>query len=65
MIENIHFRREWSAFSLVGEKAFATNASDIAAMGAEPTFALLSVGAPPDCDVEELDDASRWISPRC
>jgi thiamine-monophosphate kinase len=56
MIENVHFRREWAAFSLVGEKAFATNASDIAAMGAEPTFALLSIGAPQDCDVEELDD---------
>jgi len=39
-----------------GEKAFATNASDIAAMGAEPTFALLQHRRATGCDVEELDD---------
>jgi thiamine-monophosphate kinase len=55
MIENVHFRREWTSFYSLGEKAFATNASDIAAMGAEPTFALLSIGAPLDCEVEDLD----------
>ncbi len=55
MIENVHFRREWTAFSTLGAKAFATNASDIAAMGAGPTFALLSIGAPLDCEVEDLD----------
>ncbi len=56
MIENVHFRRDWTGFSMVGEKAFATNASDIAAMGAEPTFALLSIGAPQECEVEDLDN---------
>jgi thiamine-monophosphate kinase len=55
MVENIHFRREWCSFFSLGEKAFVANASDIAAMGAEPTFALLSLGAPLDCEVEDLD----------
>lgn len=55
LIENVHFRREWTSFSLLGEKAFAVNASDIAAMGGMPTFALLSLGAPQDCEVEDLD----------
>jgi thiamine-monophosphate kinase len=55
MIENVHFRREWTSFSTLGAKAFATNASDIAAMGADPNFALLSIGAPQDCEVEDLD----------
>jgi thiamine-monophosphate kinase len=55
LIENVHFRREWTSFSLLGEKAFTVNASDIAAMGGEPTFALLSLGIPHTCEVEDLD----------
>lgn len=55
MIENVHFRREWTSFQMLGGKAFATNASDIAAMGAGPTFALLSIGASLDCEIEDLD----------
>ncbi|MGE0823160.1 MAG: thiamine-phosphate kinase [Candidatus Binatia bacterium] len=55
MIENVHFRRAWTTFALLGAKAFAVNASDIAAMGGEPTFALLSVSVPRDMEVEDLD----------
>jgi len=55
MIEGIHFRCEWTPFSVLGEKAFTVNASDVAAMGGEPTFALLSLGIPQDYAVEELD----------
>jgi thiamine-monophosphate kinase len=55
MIENVHFRREWASFAVLGEKAFSVNASDIAAMGGKPTFALLSLGVPQECEVEDLD----------
>jgi len=55
LIENVHFRREWGSFFQLGEKAFATSASDIAAMGGEPTFALLSLGVPQDEEVEDLE----------
>lgn len=55
MIEGVHFRREWTSFTTLGEKAFAINASDIIAMGGVPTFALLSLGVPQDTEVEELD----------
>lgn len=55
LVENVHFRREWTTFSLLGEKAFAVNASDISAMGGEPTFVLLSVSVPQDTEVEDLD----------
>src|SRR5262245_10368212 len=55
LIENVHFRREWTTFSLLGQKAFAVNASDISAMGGEPTFVLLSVSVPQDTEVEDLD----------
>ena len=55
MIEGVHFRREWTTLTMLGEKAFAINASDIIAMGGEPTFALLSLGVPQDTEVENLD----------
>ena len=55
MIEGIHFRSEWAPFFVWGQKAFSVNASDVAAMGGGPTFALLSLGVPQDQDVEDLD----------
>lgn len=39
----------------VGHKALAVNLSDIAAMGAEPRWALISLLLPDDLDVETLD----------
>lgn len=55
LVENVHFRREWTTFALLGEKSFAVNASDISAMGGDPTFALLSLSVPQDTEVEDLD----------
>ena len=55
LVENVHFRRDWTTFSLLGEKAFAVNASDISAMGGEPTCTLLSLSVPQDTEVEDLD----------
>jgi thiamine-monophosphate kinase len=55
MVEGVHFRREWTTLTMLGGKAFAINASDIIAMGGEPTFALLSLGVPQETEVEDLD----------
>jgi thiamine-monophosphate kinase len=55
MIEGVHFRREWTTLTTLGEKAFAINASDIIAMGGEPTFALLNLSVPQETEVEDLD----------
>lgn len=55
MIAGVHFQCEWTPFFVLGQKAFAVNASDVAAMGGEPAFALLSLGVPQDAAVEDLD----------
>lgn len=57
MIEGVHFRRSWSSLADVAYKLYATNASDMWAMGAKPTQWLLAVGwphAPTQKDAEEL-----------
>jgi len=46
MVEDIDFRLEWTTPELLGHKALAVSLSDIAAMGAEPKWALLSLGVP-------------------
>lgn len=53
-IENVHFRRRWMRPRQVGAKALARSLSDIAAMGAVPRFALLSVAVPRAL-------AARWL----
>lgn len=46
LVENIDFRLEWARPEDVGHKALAVSLSDIAAMGATPKWAMLSIGAP-------------------
>lgn len=44
LIEGDHFRHDWSNGESVGHRALAVNISDIAAMGARPRIALVSLG---------------------
>ena len=46
LVEDIDFRLEWMPARVLGHKALAVSLSDIAAMGAHPTYALLSIGIP-------------------
>jgi len=48
LIEDIDFRRAHTDARALGHKALAVSLSDIAAMGARPRYALLSVGVPAD-----------------
>src|SRR5205085_11705890 len=48
LIEDIDFRRAQTDAAALGHKALAVSLSDIAAMGARPRYALLSVGVPAD-----------------
>lgn len=56
-VEGVHFDRSLSAPTNIGYRALAVNLSDLAAMGAAPRWALLSLAMPDDAlvaDVEEL-----------
>ena len=44
LIENVHFRRDWTPPFLLGRKAMNVNVSDLAAKGARPVAALVTLG---------------------
>ena len=46
LVENVHFRREWTPPRLLGRKALSANLSDIAAMLAVPRHATVSLCLP-------------------
>jgi thiamine-monophosphate kinase len=50
LIEDVHFRRDLFPPDAVGHKALARSLSDIAAMGGDPRFCLLSIALPPSLD---------------
>jgi thiamine-monophosphate kinase len=47
-LENVHFRRDWHSPESVGHRSLARGLSDLAAMGAEPGAAFLSLALPPE-----------------
>jgi thiamine-monophosphate kinase len=60
LVEGIHFDPAFSSPADVGAKALAVNLSDLAAMGAEPRAALLSLSVPrgfPPAALAALSDA--------
>ena len=56
LIEDVHFRRAWTAPRAIGHKALAVNLSDLAAMGATPRACLLSLALPTSFPLDEFDD---------
>ncbi len=54
-VEDTHFRLRGITPHDIGRRALAVNLSDIAAMGARPRFALISLLVPPTLDVAVLD----------
>ena len=55
MVEGVHFDRTFTPMETVGHKALAVSLSDLAAMGAVPRHALLSLALPDTLQVSELD----------
>lgn len=55
LLEDVHFRRSWHPPHLLGRKSLAVSISDIAAMGAIPRWALLSLAVPAGFSLNFLD----------
>lgn len=53
--EGTHFERDWLTAEDVGQRAMAVSLSDVAAMGAHPLCALVSLVLPADLSVSWLD----------
>ena len=54
LIDGVHFRREHSQPEALGHKALAKNLSDLAAMGAVPSLAVIALGVTADID-------EKWV----
>lgn len=54
-VESIHFNRDLITAQQLGRRVVAVNVSDIAAMGGEPSWALVSLVLPEETDIGYVD----------
>jgi thiamine-monophosphate kinase len=54
LVQDVHFSLSYMSWRELGRKSIAVNLSDIAAMGGFPRYALVSLGLPPDTEVENV-----------
>ena len=60
-VEGVHFTRTTTPWHDLGWKIMAANVSDIAAMGGLPLYALITLGLPPDMEMEDLEYLYRGM----
>jgi len=65
LIENRHFRRDWSTANDIGHKAAARNFADIVAMGAHPRSLLVGLAVPPELELSWLDSLLAGFAEEC
>ena len=58
-LEQVHFRRDWHPPESAGHRCLARGLSDLAAMGAQPVAAFLSLAVPVELTVAER--GSSWL----
>lgn len=61
-IEGVHFERRFSTAEDIGFRALAINLSDLAAMGAAPRWALLSLALPDGFTVEDVEGLAAGVA---
>ncbi|MGI8760487.1 MAG: thiamine-phosphate kinase [Jatrophihabitantaceae bacterium] len=65
LVENRHFRRDWSTANDVGHKAAARSLADIAAMGALPSALLVGLAVPGSCQLDWVDGLVAGLREEC
>lgn len=61
LIQDVHFNLSTAKWRELGWKVLAVNISDIAAMGGTPSFAMVSLGLPPETEVDNVVELYRGI----
>ena len=61
LVENVHFKWDYTSGYQVGWKALAVNLSDIAAMGGVPTYCLVTLGMPKEADLSLIDSIYQGL----
>lgn len=65
LVENRHFKREWSTGYDVGYRAAQQNLADAVAVGAMPVSLVVGMALPGDLEVEWLNDFARGLAAAC
>ena len=61
LVDGVHFESGWLAPRQIGRKSVLINVSDIAAMGGQPRFCVVNIGAPASYLARDLDDLQSGI----
>ncbi len=61
LVENVHFRRDWTSPRALGRKSISVSVSDVAAMGARPVAAFVSVAIPASIELGFWDEFYRGL----
>ncbi len=65
LVQDRHFRLDWSDGRAVGRRAAAQNLADIAAMGARPTAMVVSLVLPGELPVSWVTDLAQGLADLC
>ncbi len=61
LVQGVHFTLDTTTWEELGWKALAINLSDIAAMGGYPRYTLVTLGLPPDTEIEDVTRLYRGM----
>ncbi|MBA3021148.1 thiamine-phosphate kinase [Propionicimonas sp.] len=65
MVENVHFRRNWSGPDDVGRRAVGACVADAEAMGAVPVGVVVSLAMPTETPTDWVDGFARGVRAEC
>jgi thiamine-monophosphate kinase len=62
LLEGIHFKRSWMTAPELGRRSLSVNLSDLAAMAAEPAWAMVSLAVPSETEVSYVAALCQGIA---